>query len=698
MADLAKLVVRLEAQSAQLLTELEKANGRIAKFERNASGSLDRLNKSFDKFGFGVKAAFAAFATGITIKALVDANVAASKSFANLENAVERAGDAAGGRSAQDFAASAKQIANLSTETGGAVQGVQQLLLRFQNIRTDRFDEATKRVLDLSVALGKDLQSSAELVGKALADPIKGVTQLAKAGVNFSDGQQAVIKNLVETGRRAEAQGIILDKLQEKFAGAAEKARNNFGGALTAVHNALGDLMESSDGLPAATGALNELATVLQDPAVKQGADQLFAIIITGAAKAANFVGQVAAGLGVLFNKTGDRVEELSKSIDFLESERKSLVPLVLTFGDKSDVNPTGGLGVLTPADIDAQIKKLRDEQDAILGLGVAGIETAKHTKAAFGDISKAFELPDIEVVDGMTAAEKRLQDAAMKAGKSLTESLQTPFEKMQAEIKKADDLLKVNAITFETWQRAVKKAAADLDPLLAAIANLNGEVSDLGEGLRQKLITEDAGLSSDIEKTANDSTDAEFDKLDKKTKDAAHAAEVVFDQLSRNTQDILANGIEDALHDGFSKGAEGALDAFGNMLEKMAIQAIAADITSKIFGGGPNAAGGTGGSGAFGAVIDKVGGFLSNFFGGTRDSGGRGRKGEAVMIGRGAQPEMFVPDGPGEFFPKGSWPGGGGGHVTQNIYTSSPITQRSARQLALESARQQRVATARLG
>jgi hypothetical protein len=77
-------------------------------------------------------------------------------------------------------------------------------------------------------------------------------------------------------------------------------------------------------------------------------------------------------------------------------------------------------------------------------------------------------------------------------------------------------------------------------------------------------------------------------------------------------------------------------------------------------------------------------------------DSGGRGRAGQPVLIGRRAQPEMFVPDTAGDFFPVNQWAGGGGG-VTQNIYTSSPITPRSARQIELEAARRQRTAIARL-
>jgi hypothetical protein len=60
-----------------------------------------------------------------------------------------------------------------------------------------------------------------------------------------------------------------------------------------------------------------------------------------------------------------------------------------------------------------------------------------------------------------------------------------------------------------------------------------------------------------------------------------------------------------------------------------------------------------------------------------TKDIGGRGSTGKAVVIGTGAQPEVFVPDGPGSFYPRGEgMPGGWGGGQTiiQNITVNVPV------------------------
>lgn len=735
MADLAKLVVRLEAQSAQLITELEKANGRIARFERNASGSLDKLNKRFDKFGFGVKSALGALFAGLSFKALIDANVEASEAFGLLENAVERAGDAAGGRSAQDFAKVATEIQNVTTLTDEAVQGVQQLLLRFQNIRTDRFDDATRAVVDFAAATKRDLQSAGELIGKALADPVKGMNALAKAGVIFSEGQKAVIKDLVETGRRAEAQGILIDGLGERFGGAAEKMRNNFGGALKAVNIALGDLLESEDGLPGATKAMNELATTLQDPAVKAGADALFSTLVNGASKAAKFIGETAAGISVILGKGDTRLEQLQRQIDFLEEQRDSFLSGVVNFGGSDDIFPEGGFDFLAgDASITRKIEELKGQMDEILGLGVRGIETAKTVKATFDSIGGAFELPDIEVVDNTAAlaeAAEKLQKQLEAQGRTLTEQLETPMERYNRRVADADKLLAANTITLEVWARALGAARGELDQFNEGMLEVSERYKTLDEQLEESFAKDNQEMLDRIMEDGADELSKEFDEVLKKSEKSWN---VFSDQAARNTQDILADAIYDGVTEGFDGGFDDLLDSFGEMLTKMAAQAIAADIAGKLFGldenGNPGGGGGwidkllggfggnKGGSSGAGmgiaqgehdwmdAIFGGGGGgswwetafdWIGGFFGGMRDQGGRGHPGQAVAIGRGAQPELFVPDTAGDFYPAQQWMGGGA-KVTQNIYPQGPLTSRSARQLQVEAGRLQRIATARLG
>jgi len=168
----------------------------------------------------------------------------------------------------------AKQIGSLSTalmKKSGvddeAIASGQNLLLTFTKIRNetgkgnDIFDQATVAMLDLSVAMGKDLNSSAILVGKALNDPVKGATALSRAGVQLTQGQKDQIKAFVESGRVLDAQKIILGELTTQFGGSAEAAGKTLPGQLNILKqtfsNLAGDLV--SRFLPSLTGVAQRL-------------------------------------------------------------------------------------------------------------------------------------------------------------------------------------------------------------------------------------------------------------------------------------------------------------------------------------------------------------------------------------------------------------------------------------------------------
>lgn len=129
---------------------------------------------------------------------------------------------------------SAKQVDELS-DTLSDVAGVDDeiisrgaaLLLTFTNVRNEVgkgnqiFDQALTAATDLSAALGQDMQSSVIQLGKALNDPIRGVTALRRVGVSFTQSQQNQIKALVKSNDLLGAQRLILAELTKEFGGAA---------------------------------------------------------------------------------------------------------------------------------------------------------------------------------------------------------------------------------------------------------------------------------------------------------------------------------------------------------------------------------------------------------------------------------------------------------------------------------------------
>lgn len=138
----------------------------------------------------------------------------------------------------------------ISRKTGiddEAVQTGANLLLTFKDIRNeagkgnDIFDQSTQTIVDMSAALDQDLKSSAIQVGKALNDPIKGLTALQRVGVSFSEQKAEQIKQWTEEGDKIRAQKAILKELNSEFGGSAEAQAT----AMDKVKVSLGNVEES---------------------------------------------------------------------------------------------------------------------------------------------------------------------------------------------------------------------------------------------------------------------------------------------------------------------------------------------------------------------------------------------------------------------------------------------------------------------
>lgn len=144
----------------------------------------------------------------------------------------------AAGISSKQIDAHADAIEKLSGVDADAVQSGENMLLTFTNIRNetgkgkDIFNQTTKTMADMSVALGQSMPASATMLGKALNDPIKGVGALSRVGVTFDDQQKKLIKTYQEHGQTAKAQAVILKELQKEFGGSAKAAGQTLTGKI----------------------------------------------------------------------------------------------------------------------------------------------------------------------------------------------------------------------------------------------------------------------------------------------------------------------------------------------------------------------------------------------------------------------------------------------------------------------------------
>jgi hypothetical protein len=267
----------------------------LDKAERHADRRMRDIQKNAEKTGQFVQKAIGAIATGVAFRSIIGNTIEQERVTAQLEATMRSTGRYTPelSKELQGYAASLQTLTDYGDE---AIIGSEALLLTFTQIGGDVFPRAQKSILDVATAMGTDLKAATLQVGKALNDPILGVSALAESGIQFTEDQKGMIRSLVETGDAAKAQGIILEELERQFGGSAEAARNTLGGSLKSLKNSFGDLLEGDsqgEGVKGAIASINDLTDVLNDPAVKQG----FAVIVDGAVTAAAKIAQMTADI-----------------------------------------------------------------------------------------------------------------------------------------------------------------------------------------------------------------------------------------------------------------------------------------------------------------------------------------------------------------------------------------------------------------
>lgn len=239
--------------------------------------STDRLGQSFDQTSAKAKAydltlgslkgALSGLVSGFAVSAVFSKIISETSEaeFASAQlNATLKSTKGVAGQSAAELNRHAAALAKVSTFDDDVITGAQSLLLTFTKIGRETFPQATQAVLNVAQAMGTDLKSAAIQVGKALNDPILGVSALARSGIQFSEAQKDMIAKLVETNQLAEAQTIILKELETQFGNSAAAARNTFGGALKALANDIGNALTlTGDGANVLTKFVQYLSTVV---------------------------------------------------------------------------------------------------------------------------------------------------------------------------------------------------------------------------------------------------------------------------------------------------------------------------------------------------------------------------------------------------------------------------------------------------
>ena len=247
------MALSISISSAADLRAIERARRSLDQFADNADTNANRLRnfgsglqnvgKRLTMFSAAAAAGLGVFAKG-AIDAAQEAEVASNRLDA-IAKSMGFLGPVLGGTTnrLQDFASSLQSTIAVEDET---IMATQSLLLTFSEVGKTAgeaggaFDRATKAAFDLSAAGFGSADSAAKMLGKALQDPIKGITALSRAGVTFTAAQKEQIQGFIDSGQAAKAQEMILREVERQVSGTA--AATATGGAKMKI--AFGEVQE----------------------------------------------------------------------------------------------------------------------------------------------------------------------------------------------------------------------------------------------------------------------------------------------------------------------------------------------------------------------------------------------------------------------------------------------------------------------
>lgn len=657
MTDLAKLVVRLEAETAKYQSELDKAKKQLGGFQKDS-------NKAIKQIGAGVATAAVAAATGLAV--MVKSSIDAADEMAQL---AEKTGISTESLSGLSYAANlanvsnedlSKSLAKLAKTTIDAAQGGKQQAAAFKALGVSVKDsqgnirETDQILLDIAERFSQLEDGAAKA---AIAQDIFGKSGAAL--IPFLNQGKEGIAALVEeaeklgiiigdkTAKEADAFNDNLDRLKAASMGIATQLAARLLPHLVQLTDRFIELAKDGDKLneivDGIVAAFKTFATIgVAVNTVFQAVGRTIASLVAAFSKLdlspMDFTSPINMSIALARNaknageawstfKIGmtDVADSVSTNIDRMTSlwatQDEKLQEVTVTAKKlKETLNyGMGGDSGLEEIKINAQkvedspmVAFYRELDELTQTQKEKALGSIEAQKAALEHLHEYRKVTDEEYlarmeeiqksendVLGITKrqeeSEKRLADA-MNEGKRIFEETRTPLEKYNAELTKLNILKAQGAIDVDTFNRAVAQSKEAYEK-------------------------------------------------------ATDGAAAFYEEAKENAQDILGQGIYDSIKDGFDRGAGAALDTFADMLLRMATEAIAANIMGSLFGNNQGS---------------------TSLFGGSRDSGGRGQPGMAYAIGTGAQPEMFVPDTPGRFMPRDEWMGAGQ-TVQQNFYIEAP-------------------------
>lgn len=308
-----------------ILAEAAKARAELKSVADSASKMGDRL-----KTGVAVGAA----AAGVALAAFATSSIAGARESAQIHKVLESQMAGMGAAAKTAFSGATGFAADFGEQIGRDDDDILSVVNKLStfpaafgkgSLGAQAMERATRAAFDLEAAGIGSAEGNIVGLGKAMDNPIKGLTALAKSGVSFTEEQKKQITNYMKQGDLAGAQKVLLDGVETNAKGAAaaqadgiQKAQTALAGwgeeiasALLPKLNEFGDWFTKT-GLPAIKGfasasgpafaaigsAIGSVVTAMSNPFVQVFAAAILGIAVAiGIASAATSAWTVVMGI-----------------------------------------------------------------------------------------------------------------------------------------------------------------------------------------------------------------------------------------------------------------------------------------------------------------------------------------------------------------------------------------------------------------
>lgn len=630
-------------------------NAKIANFEtelKRATSSLDRFEKKGNLAAAGFKAALGSLGAAVSVGALAAFAKSGIDAADSLNDMSARLGV-----SVKDLASFKLAAEQSGTSLDGVGTGIARL---------------TRSIGDAEGG-NKNLAKSLQALGITARDPKEAFFQLADA-----------VQRIEDPNKRAALLSDVLGK--------------SYGELVPLLNQGSQALRDSAAESETFAEQMAKLA-----PDADKFNDQLASLKINAAGAAAGLLNELVPAL----NRVFERFEKLSR----LRSAGASLFEIV-TGGVSADTKSSLAGVNREIAGLESTIKRLRENsggRDQSIPTLIANLERLKKVRAelqaqAAGDINRpppsAANAPGAR--SGGAAGTTDFSSAFKASG---SKSRSRTIDKLDL----FNDEMARNAslIAAETERIAGDMAfMADVD-IAQNTANFAQEWIEAGRALKEDMKTPLEQFEDrleyvnelfrrgviDVETYGRATADA-FDKAGTSTAKATEELDTFAKKAAENIQDSFA----DFLFDPFDKGLDGMLKSFGQTIQRMIADAVAADLTKWLFG---DLVKGGSGSGVAGSLLSGIGDLFGFANGGVAAHGrpvplpqfaGGGIANSAAIFGE-AGPEAAVPLPDGRRIPVELRGGGGNVILQQTIQidargADSGVEAR-IRQAAADGARQ---------